>query len=112
MPRLSGVTVTVTRGTPLAAPFAILLTVVGLCMMVFGWSVVLPMGTGGIGDKITDRGSVGDVGPAAVAIWGPNLAYGVVLGKAPRAALTPGVPEEDEHVAEEVVSQTWTEPVG
>ncbi|MBA2325645.1 MAG: DUF2207 domain-containing protein [Actinobacteria bacterium] len=56
------------------------------------------------------QGSVRAVGPAAVAIWGPNLAYGVVLGQAPRAArpLMPGVPEEDERVAEEVVSQTWT----
>lgn len=35
--------------------------------------------------------SVRDVGPAAVAMWGPNLVYGVVLGEAPRAArpLTP-----------------------
>jgi hypothetical protein len=40
---------------------------------------------------------VRDVGPAAVAIWGPNLAYGAVLGQAERAAmpLTPGATEED-----------------
>ncbi|MGQ0805368.1 MAG: DUF2207 family protein [Actinomycetota bacterium] len=43
------------------------------------------------------QGSVRDVGPAAIAIWGPNLAYGVVLGQAERAAvpLTLGATEED-----------------
>ena len=46
---------------------------------------------------LAEQGSVRDVGPAAVAIWGPNLAYGVVLGQAERAAvpLTPGATEED-----------------
>jgi hypothetical protein len=39
--------------------------------------------------------SVRDVGPAAVAMWGPNLVYGVVLGEAPRAA-RPLTPEGDD----------------
>ena len=54
--------------------------------------------------------SVRDVGPAAVAVWGSILAYGVVLGEAPRAAraLTPGVPDEGrDRDAEPVVSRTW-----
>jgi hypothetical protein len=61
------------------------------------------------GRYLAAQGSVRDVGPAAVAAWGPNLAYGVVLGQAPRAAraLTPGVPDEKEH-APEVLSHTWT----
>ena len=43
------------------------------------------------------QGSFRDVGPAAVAVWGPNLAYGAVLGVAKKAArpLTPGVDDED-----------------
>jgi hypothetical protein len=46
---------------------------------------------------LAEQGSLRDVGPAAVAIWGPNLAYGAVLGQAERAAvpLTPGATEED-----------------
>ena len=46
---------------------------------------------------LSAQGSVRDVGPAAVAVWGPNLAYGVVLGQAEQAArpLTPGATEED-----------------
>jgi hypothetical protein len=62
------------------------------------------------GRYLAAQGSVRDVGPAAVAIWGPILAYGVVLGKAPRAArpLTPGVPDEGrDRDAEHVTSQTW-----
>src|SRR5918996_3581526 len=38
------VTVTVTRGNPMPALVAWVLTLVGLGMMVFGWPVVLPMG--------------------------------------------------------------------
>jgi hypothetical protein len=42
-----------------------------------------------------------EVGPGAVAIWGPNLFYGVVLGEAPHAAapLTPGAADDREDLA-------------
>lgn len=45
---------------------------------------------------VRDHGELGDLGPAAVHVWGPYLAYSVVLGEAPTAAeaLAPqGVPE-------------------
>ena len=48
--------------------------------------------------------SVRDVGPAAVAMWGPNLVYGVVLGEAPRAA-RPLTPDGDDDT-EDPVSTT------
>lgn len=50
------------------------------------------------------QGSVRDVGPAAISIWGPNLAYGVVLGQAPRAAeaLTP--PGDDDEALEDEIA--------
>ncbi len=39
-----------------------------------------------------------EAGPAGVAVWGPNLVYGAVLGVAERAArpITPGIEDEDE----------------
>ena len=39
-----------------------------------------------------------EAGPAGVAVWGPNLVYGAVLGVAERAArpLTPGIEDESE----------------
>jgi uncharacterized membrane protein len=39
-----------------------------------------------------------EAGPAGVAVWGPNLVYGVVLGVAERAArpITPGIEDEDD----------------
>jgi uncharacterized membrane protein len=45
-----------------------------------------------------------DAGPAGVAIWGPNLVYGTVLGVAERAArpLTPGIEDESEEAILEV----------
>ena len=45
-----------------------------------------------------------DVGPAAVAVWGPNLSYGVVLGQAPRTAeaLTP--PGDDHEAFEDEIA--------
>jgi len=44
-----------------------------------------------------EQRSLHDVGPAAIVIWGPNLAYGAVLGEAPRAAaiFTPGSTGDD-----------------
>jgi hypothetical protein len=48
--------------------------------------------------------STRDVGPAAVAVWGPNLVYGVVLGEAPRAA-RPLTPDGDDDT-EDPVSTT------
>jgi hypothetical protein len=56
------------------------------------------------------QGSVRDVGPAAIAIWGPNLSYGVVLGQAERAArpLTPGATEDDIPTPFETVAQSLT----
>lgn len=50
---------------------------------------------------LREHGSVRDVGPAAVSIWGPNLVYGVVLGEAPRAArvLTPEGDDDTEDPA-------------
>ncbi len=45
------------------------------------------------GRHLHRHGSFRDVGPAGVAMWGPNLVYGAVLGVAERAAdpLTPRV---------------------
>ncbi len=45
------------------------------------------------GRHLHRHGSFRDVGPAGVALWGPNLVYGAVLGVAERAAdpLTPRV---------------------
>lgn len=48
--------------------------------------------------------SVRDVGPAAIAMWGPNLVYGVVLGEASRAA-RPLTPDGDDDT-EEPISTT------
>ncbi len=62
------------------------------------------------GRYLDAQGSVRDVGPAAVAVWGRVLASGVVLGEAPRAArsLTPGAPDEGrDRDAEHVARQTW-----
>lgn len=49
------------------------------------------------GRYLRAQGSFENVGPAGVAIWGPNLAYGAVLGVARKASrpLTPGVEDED-----------------
>jgi hypothetical protein len=46
------------------------------------------------------QGSVRDVGPAAVVVWGPNLVYGAVLGEAPRAA-RPLTPVGDDDLADD-----------
>ncbi len=55
------------------------------------------------------QGSVHDVGPAAVSIWGPNLVYGVLLGEGDRAAhlLSPDVGRDD--VPDELVHEYTTE---
>jgi hypothetical protein len=52
--------------------------------------------------------SVHDVGPAAIAIWGPNLSYGVVLGQAPRVAemLTPA--GDDSEAIDDEIAATET----
>ena len=49
--------------------------------------------------------SLRDVGPAGIAMWGPNLTYGAVLGETPKAAvvLTPGATEKDTEAASGVV---------
>jgi len=43
------------------------------------------------GRGLRERGGLADVGPGGVAVWGPYLVYGVLVGAAPRAAaaLTP-----------------------
>jgi len=45
------------------------------------------------GRGLRERGGLAEVGPGGVAVWGPYLVYGVLLGAAPRAAeaLTPDV---------------------
>ncbi len=45
------------------------------------------------GRGLRERGGLADIGPGGVAVWGPYLVYGVLLGAAPRAAeaLTPEV---------------------
>ena len=55
------------------------------------------------------QGSVHDVGPAAVSIWGPNLVYGVLLGEGDHAAqlLSPDVGRDD--VPDELVHEYTTE---
>ena len=47
-----------------------------------------------------NQGSLRDVGPGGIVMWGPNLVYGAVLGEAPRAArvLTPGAPDDAEDI--------------
>ena len=49
------------------------------------------------GRYLHEQRSFHDVGPAAIVVWGPNLAYGAVLGEAPRAStlLTPGATSDD-----------------
>jgi hypothetical protein len=50
----------------------------------------------GFARYVRDHGELRDLGPAAVQVWGPYLAYSAVLGEAPAAAkaLTPeGLPE-------------------
>jgi len=49
------------------------------------------------GRYLHEQRSFHDVGPAAIVIWGPNLAYGAALGEAPRASavLTPGATIDD-----------------
>jgi hypothetical protein len=50
----------------------------------------------GFARYVRDHGELADLGPAAVQVWGPYLAYSVVLGEAPTAAraLAPeGLPE-------------------
>jgi len=42
------------------------------------------------------QGSVKDVGPGGVVMWGPNLTYGVVLGQAPKVARALAPPGADQ----------------
>jgi ABC-type multidrug transport system fused ATPase/permease subunit len=46
---------------------------------------------------LRNQGSLRDVGPAGVVMWGPNLVYGAVLGQAEKAArpLSPDADEEE-----------------
>jgi uncharacterized membrane protein len=48
------------------------------------------------------QGSLREVGPAAVSVWGPNLVYGIVLGEGDRAAkmITPDVEGFDDEPGE------------
>jgi hypothetical protein len=59
------------------------------------------------GRYLERQGSLRDVGPAAVAVWGPNLAFGVLLGQADRVAdvLSPKVARGDDIVPGETISQ-------
>jgi uncharacterized membrane protein len=61
------------------------------------------------GRYVAAQGSVSDVGPAAVSIWGPNLVYGVLLGEGDRAArvLSPAVGRDE--VPHELVHEYSTE---
>ncbi len=49
------------------------------------------------GRYIHAQGSLRDVGPAGVAVWGPNLVYGVLVGEADKAAkiLAPDVGRDE-----------------
>ena len=57
------------------------------------------------GRYLERQGSLRDVGPAAIAIWGPNLVYGVLVGQADRVAavLSPEVGRGDDLVVGEVI---------
>jgi hypothetical protein len=48
------------------------------------------------------QGSLREVGPAAVSVWGPNLVYGIVLGEGARAGkmITPDVEGFDDEPGE------------
>jgi Predicted membrane protein (DUF2207) len=52
------------------------------------------------GRYLHEQGSLRDVGPAGVVVWGPNLAYGAVLGEAARAA-RPLTPAGDDDTADD-----------
>jgi hypothetical protein len=78
-----------------------LIGVVGLALIAFGVSLLASALAGDVltetgvarraqwgafANYLNKQGSVHDLGPAAIAIWGPNLVYGAVIGAAPRAA--------------------------
>jgi hypothetical protein len=60
------------------------------------------------GRYLHEQGSLREVGPGGVAIWGPYLVYGVLLGEAERAAtvLTPDV--EDHHETPSEPAESYT----
>lgn len=122
IPLVGTMLVMVLVGTSLALVFFWRIPVfVGLILLVNGLPHLLARASGyrltdegrrrkaawlAFGRFLRAQGSLRDVGPAGVVVWGPNLVYGAVLGQAERAArpLTPDA--DDDEPIDEVYTRT------